>query len=422
MVALLLTDALPLRRATDLPNYRADAAERYLPWVFGRATLTPVPIDLTGQEWIVADHPITEIVRVTVAGKVTTGWQLQQRLDVTGHAIAVLRLAQPTVTEPVTVTVAGRRHPETGALLSTPGDVVRELMRLCGHAEPVGAWAGLDEHYGQTELGLVFDSPQPLREALASIIEPLHAVWRPGWAAPRKPSAPVVTLDVSNTHTISARTDNTNLATVARVAYARDWAAGAERGALRLVAPDALARWGELVLDIALPAVRRARDALTFATARVADSARATWTVTADVDARIGPLQAGQTVTLAHPHVPAGLALLTAVVYDREQAVLQITATLHVDAAPTIEMQRRTTAVDPSAAAEPAVNYRDGVATFTVSDDQGNPLANATITLDGMYTANTDSAGQVQFRTPRGAHTLTVSMAGFAAFEIDVIV
>ncbi len=93
LVALLLTDALPLRRATDLPNYRADAAERYLPWVFGRATLAPVPIDLTGQEWIIADHPVTELVRVTVAGKVTTGWQLQQRLDATGHAIAGRRCA-----------------------------------------------------------------------------------------------------------------------------------------------------------------------------------------------------------------------------------------------------------------------------------------------------------------------------------------
>ncbi|MES2948675.1 MAG: carboxypeptidase regulatory-like domain-containing protein [Pseudomonadota bacterium] len=422
MMPLLLTDALPLRRATDLPNYRADTAERCLPWVFGRATLTPVPIDLTGQEWIIADHPVTEVVRVTVAGKVTTGWQLQQRLDATGHAIAVLRLAQPTITDPVTVTVAGRRHPTTGALLSTPGDMVRELMRLCGHVEPVGSWSGLDEHYGQTELGLVFESPQPLREALASIIEPLHAVWRPGWAAPRSPDAPVAVLDVLNTHTISARTDNTTLATVARVAYAQDWAAGAERGALRLVAPDALARWGELVLDVELPAVRRARDALAFATARLADSARATWTVTADVDARIGTLRAGQTVALAHPHVPAGLALLTAVVHDREQAVLHITATLYVESVPTVEMQRRNTAVDPAAAAEPVVRYRDGVATFTVFDDQGNEMANATVTLDGMHTANTDGAGRVQFKTPRGAHTLQVSMPGFADFEIDVIV
>lgn len=421
-IPLLLTDALPLRRVTDLTKYRADAAAMYLPWVFGRATLAPVPLDLTGQEWLIADHPVVGVDRVTVAGKVTTGWALQQRLDDTGHAVSVLRLAQPTVTDAVAVTVAGRRHTGTGALLAKAGDIVRELMRLCGHSVEAGDWQGLDEYYGQVDLGLVFDTPITLRETLASIVEPLHAVWSPGWATPRQAGAATVVLTVANTHTVTAHADNTTLATLARVTYAYDWAAGAARGALRLAAPDAVARWGELVLDIELPGVRRARDALAFATARLADSARATWTVQADVDARTGTLQAGQTVELAHPHVPAGLALVTAVVHDREQALLRITATLYTEDAPRIEMQRRNAAIDPEAAAEPSVNYRDGVATFTVSDDQGNPLANAAVTLDGMYTANTDSAGKVQFRTPRGPHTLTVRMPGYAAFEIEVVV
>jgi len=419
---LLLTDALPLRRATDLSQYRADAADRYLPWVFGRAALAPVPLDLTGQEWLVADHPITAVERVTVAGKPTTGWALQQRLDATGHAIAVLRLAQPTTKDAVSVTLAGRRHPATGALLTTPGDIVREIMRLCGHAEAPGAWSGLDVHYGQTALGLVFEAPEPLRAALSRVIEPLHAVWRPGWAAPRTPGTPVATLDVFNTHNISARMDSTTLATVARVAYAHDWASGAARAALRLVAPDALTRWGEITLDVDLPAVHNARDALAFASARLVDAARATWTVQADVDARIGVLLAGQAIALAHPHAPTGVALLTAVSHEREQAVLKITATLYTEPAPRVELQRRNAAIDAAAATEPAVTYRDGTATFTVMDDAGNPLAGATVTLDGLTSATTDATGKVQFKTARGTHTLTVSMPGFATFEIEVVV
>lgn len=419
---LLLTDALPLRRATDLPEYRADTADRYLPWVFGHATLSPIPLDKTGQEWLIADHPVVGIDKVTVAGKTTTGWQLQQRIDATGHPISVVRLAQPTITDAVAVTVAGRKHPATGALLTTPGDVVRELMRLCSHIEPSDAWHGLDESYGQIELSTVFDTPQPLRAALAGLIEPLHAVWRPGWAAPRQPGTPAITLDVMNTNVITARTDNTSLATVARVAYAQDWASGTSRATIRLAAPDAVERWGDLVVDISLPNVYRARDALTFATATLADRARATWIVEAEVDARIGALQAGQTIQLSHPHAPAGLAVVTAVAHDREQSTLKITANLYTESAPRIEMQRRTSAIDAATAVEPSVNYRDGVATFNVSDEQGEPLAGATVMLDNMYTATTDSAGKVQFKTPRGPHTLTVRMPGFAAFEIDVIV
>lgn len=419
---LLLTDALPLRRVTDLPRYRADAAGQYLPWVFGRATLTPVPLDLTGQEWLVADHPVVGIERVTVAGKATSGWALQHRLDDTGHAISVVRLAQPTVTDPVTVTVAGRRHPTTGALLAKPGEIVRELMRLCGHSIAVGEWQGLDEHYGQVTLGLVLGTPQTLRASLASVIEPLHAVWSPGWAAPRQPGTPVLTLDLSNTQNVTAHTDNTTLATVASVTYGYDWSAGAARGALRLAAPDALARWGELVLAVELPGVRLARDALSIASAHLADSARAAWSVQADVDNRVGALRAGQTVALAHPHAPAGLALVTTVAHDRQTAKMQITAVLYVESAPRVEMQRRTTAIDAAVAADPTVTYRDGVATFTVMDDLGEPLAGASVTLDDLYTANTDATGKVQFKTERGKHTLTVSTPGFATFEIEVIV
>lgn len=419
---LLMTDMLPLRRVVDLPTYRADAASQHLPWVFGRATVNAIPLDVTGQEWLVADHPIVSIDRVTVAGKVTLGWQLQQRVDPTGKPISVLRLSQPVTSGGVAVTLTGRKHPTTGALLATAGGIVREIMRLCNHVEDPTAWSGLDENYGQVELGLVFTSPQPLRSAIASVIEPLYAVWRPGWAAPRQPVNPVMTLDVTNTETISARMDNTTLATVLRVTYGYDWSVGAARGTLKIAAPDAQERWGDTIVDVDLPAIRRARDALAFASARLVDNARTTWTVTADVDARAGQLLAGQTVALDHPHVPAGLALVTAVSHDRETAILKITATLRTESEPRVVMTQRNAAVDPATPATPTTTYRDGVATFTVLDEQGNPLANATVTLDTILTANTDASGIVQFKAARGPHTLYVTMDGYAPFELDVLV
>ncbi len=107
-----------------------------------------------------------------------------------------------------------------------------------------------------------------------------------------------------------------------------------------------MALWGEMPLDLQLPAVRRARDALAIATAALADRARTTWDVEAEVDSRFASVQAGDTIALAHPHAPAGLALVTSVERSREQAVLRITAALHTDAAPRIEMQARSTAID----------------------------------------------------------------------------
>lgn len=419
---LLYSDNLPLRRVEDLPQYSAEAAGRALQWVFGRATVNPVPLDLTGAEWLVADHPVAGIDRVTVAGQPTQGWQLVQQLDATGWPISVLRLAQPAASQPVAVTVAGRRHPQTGELLATPSAIVRELLRLCGHTEPRDAWAGLDEHYGQTALGIVFGDEIALRAAIAAVVEPLGAMWRPGWATQRAPGLPVATLDASVVESISARADNTALRTTARVTYAFDWAANGARSAMNLAAPQAVSVWGELPLQIDLPAVRTARDALAIGSARLAAAARACWVVDAEVSERVGELREGMTVEVAHPHAPAGLAVLTSVTRDRERGSYTLKGEMYVSTAPRVEMVRRGSALVPTASQTSPITYRDGVATFTIVDDAGLPMAGAAVTLDGLMTANTDAQGRVQFRTTRGAHTLTVRMSGYDTFEMGVVV
>lgn len=420
---LLYSDKLPLRRVEDLPQYRAEAAGRMLPWVFGHATVNPVPLDLTGAEWLVADHPIAGIDRVTVGGLPTDGWQLVQQLDATAKPIAVLRLAQPSTTQAVAVTVAGRRHPQTGELLATPGAIVRELMRLCGYSEARDAWAGLDAAYGQTSLGIVFSEDATLREAIAAVIEPLGAMWRPGWAARRAPGQAVATLDLSVVESISARADNTTLFTTARVTYGYDWSASAARASMSLSAPQAVAAWGDLPLQIDLPAVRTARDAFAIASDRLADAARQRWILEAqEVSDRVGELREGMTVRVSHPHVPSGLAVLTSVTFDREHGNYSLRAEMFSTSAPRVEMLRRGSALVPTASQSAPISYRDGVATFTILDDLGQPMAGAAVTLDGLLTANTDAAGQVQFRTGRGSHTLTVRMPGYATLELEVVV
>lgn len=420
---LLYTDNLPLRRVEDLPQYSAQAAGRALPWVFGRATVSPVPLDLVGAEWLVADHPVSGIDRVTVGGLPTDGWQLVQQLDATGSPISVLRLAQPTTTQAVAVTVAGRRHPQTGELLTTPAAIVRELLRLSGHAEPRDAWAGLDEHFGQTALGIVFGDEITLRAAIAAVVEPLGAMWRPGWATRRAPGQPSATLDASVVGSVTARAENTTLRTTARVTYGYDWSVNGARRSMSLAAPQAVAVWGELPLQIDLPAVRTARDALAIGSKRLSAAARPLWLLELqDVSERVGDLREGMTVLVNHPHAPVGLAVLTSVSRDRERTQYTLRAEMYATAEPQVEMVRRGSALLPTASQSAPITYRDGVATFTILDDLGQPMAGAAVTLDGLLTANTDAAGQVQFRTPRGAHTLTVRMPGYATLELEVVV
>ena len=422
-VARLLTDPLPLRRSVELPRYRADAV---LPWAYGRVTLAPIPLDDRGLEWLLADHPIVAVERVTVAGQATTGWQLVQRTDDTGRAIATLRLTQPGKPgDTIAVQLIGRRHPTTGAALEHPADIAADLLRQCGWSVPLDAFHTLRDAFPALALGTLFDRSVTLRAALAAIIEPLGTLWtaHPLSAVVPGTQPPAGTLGVLQLDDIRATARRDTLATIARVTYAHDWSTGAPRQSLMLHAPEAIDRYGRIETDIELPAVRTARDALAIGAARLADLARPSWVIEASLaDRDAAAAQLMRTVTLDHPHAPAGNVTVTARAHDRTRATVSLTLTRPAGPAPRIELMRRGAALDAAAPEPVGITYRDGVATFVITDESGNPLAGASVTLDGTETRTTDREGRVQFRTERGPHTLTVYLAGYDPFEMDVIV
>ncbi len=422
--ARLLTDPLPLRRTVELPMYREDV---YLPWVFGRATVRAVSLDEARVEWLVADHPIVGVDWVSVGGAETDGWQLVQRVDDAGHPIALIRLTQPAkANEVVAVRVVGRRHPVTGAVLAHPARIAAELLSLCGWAPPADAFARLIDDLPGLEVGAVYDGNISLREALAKLLEPLGAWWSAGTLSTPQaridaPGEPVFTLTVANCDSISARVDHSQIATIGRVTFDYDWAAGVARQALTVDALAAIDRYGRIEADFAMPHIHTARDALERASARLAARARAAWSIDATIPDR-GDLPApGDTVRIDHPHVPAGLA----VVRSRQRGRGDLSATLKLElragAEPAVSLARRGRLIDAASDAM-AVTFKDGWATFKITDDNGNALAGASVTLDGEATRNTDARGQVQFKTTRGTHTLTVAADGYMTFTMEVAV
>lgn len=414
-----LTDALPLRAATDLPQYRSDA---WLPWAYGRVTLAPVPLDAAGLEWLVADHPIAAVDAVTDGGAPVTGWTLVQRVDALGRPIATIRLTQAPKGA-LAVQLAGRRHAVTGATLEHPADIAADLLTQAGWSVPANAFQGLRDDYPGLALGIVFDSPVRLREAIAAVIEPLGAHWTARNFAARRAGArtPSDTLTPVSADTIRAVASDSELATAARVAFAHDWATNSPRQTLLLEAPDAIRRYGRIETTLALPAVRTARDALAIGSARLADLARPRWNIEATASAGLLDVAVGGTLALAHPWVPAGAAEVLGMEHDRNAGALALQLSMPAGPAPAVVMASRGAAIDPANRNDTIV-YKDGIATFTITDDNGNPLANAAVTLDSIDTKQTDRAGRVQFKTERGPHTLSVFLAGYAPFEMDVTV
>lgn len=418
----LLSDVLPLRVAADLPKYRPEAASRVLPWVYGRVTLAPVPLDESGLEWLIADHPVVAVEAVRSAGKALDGWQLVQRLDETGRAIATLRLTRAPEAD-LAVQVVGRRDDTSGALLEHPAAIAADLLRRCGWAPAADAFQGLREDFPGLALGVVFaERETPLRSAIGKVVEPLGAVWfaDPPTARRRALGVPVATLDVRVVDQLTAEASAGGLATMARAAFAYDWAANVARQSVTVTAPDAVREYGLLEVEMDLGGVRTARDALAIAQARLADLARPSWTIRATVSGSMRVAR-GDSVAMSHPRVPAGTALVLSTAHDRARGTLELVMWMPAGAAPRVEMTRRAQAVD-AAGPDDSVSYRDGVATFTVTDPAGNPLAGAAVTLDAQETRETDAQGRVRFRTTRGAHTLSTYLAGYAPFELEVIV
>ncbi|WP_295583308.1 hypothetical protein [uncultured Lamprocystis sp.] len=411
----LFADPLPLRDGTDVPDYPAAGP---LPWVYGRVTLSPLPWDTAGLQWLVADHPIVDVTAVRVDGATVSGWELVQTLDMTGAPVALLRLTRAPQGA-LAVDVLGRRDARTGALLESPADLAADVLTQCGHTVSAGTWADLARATPGVRLGGVFDTPVTLREAITTLIGGAGARWS---AAPLRAWWPtggttVATITPALADRVTASADTGSLATRVRVPWGWDWAASAPRGTVILEAPEAVRRYGRIETEIAAPWLRSARDALALATAALQDAARPQW----QVEVTLGPgprWSPGDRLLLAHPWLPAGLATITATRWTEGERTL--TALLPAGPLPRLITIGTHARAEADVADPLRISYRDGAATFTITDAAGRALAGAAVTLDGQQTAFTDRLGQVQFRTTRGLHTLRVVATGYATMDLEV--
>lgn len=415
----LLTDALPLRRTTELDTYRADVM---IPWVYGRVWLAPIPLDAAGLEYLIADGAITSVEAVQIAGAETDGYALDRRLDAAGQAVSVLRLTQaPQDGDAVAVYVVGHPHPVTGAPIEHPADVAADLLRRGGWTVPADAFQGLRDTWPALTVGQVFANPVTLRAALEAMIAPLGAGWTADLhAALLAPGgAPVLTLDALHCDEISAEASADDFATVLRVAFDYDWAAGRARQSLTVIAPELVRERGRIVADLDIGAVRSGRDALDVARQALSRRAGARWRVSAVGTFRHSSPALLDTVDVDHPHVPAGAGIVTARRYDRRTGITVLELDMPVGPPPRIELERMSRAIDRDAD-QLLVTYQDGVLRYYVLDPAGRPIAGAAVSIDGTETRYSDTAGLVEFTTTPGVHTLTIVAAGYATQELEV--
>lgn len=433
-----LTDTVPLRTSVVWGGYKE---VRPLPVVYGRAVLSPVPYDATGRRFVLADHAIEGVDKVTRDDAPTTAWAFSNGVDSTGQAVAFLELALPLAEgERLAVSLRGKRHAGHGRLLLHPAEILHDLLaQVCGC--PLD-WARLDRFRAQTAAlaigGVIADPARSIRQTVDELLLSVGAAWSAGAdevAMLYPGEVPVsgsldapgaLPVGLLTAHDLAAEAAHEGIVTALRVVYDYDHAAGKPRRALALACPEAIRRYGRIEREWGAGWLRSPRDAQRLGERLLGQMARPRWRVRwqAMLDTDAGgarTAQPGGLALLDHARSPlAGLHRLLSADIDPEGLRVECAVEAPVGESPRIVTTALSTAFEPLLQTGASVEYRDGQALFTLLDEAGQAIAGASVTLDGAMTRQSDAHGRVSFPAARGRHTVHVEATGYAPMDIEV--
>ncbi len=423
-----LSDNVPLRTSAVWGGWRE---VKVLPWAWGVVTLAPIQYSGDQRVFFLADHPIQGVDEVRRDDVATDAWAFYNGVDSTGRAVAFLELAMPLAEgERLAVGLRGRMHPGTGRLLTSPAEILHDVLANLARA-PI-EWADLDDYRTETAHivlgGLLADNEISIRAAVDGLLQSCGGAWAaamPGVAITWPPlpddAAPALRVDGLTTQDLTPTTNAAGLFTVLRVLYDYDYAAQRFRRAIQLQAPEAVKDYGVLELEWPAKWLRTPRQAEELGKRMLAWLARPRWRITwrqsfADV-------ATGGWVDIDHPLSPVtGRHRLVSAELDLSAASLACAVDVPVGPVPQIETTRLSTAFDPLVQPGITVDIANGEVIFTARDEQGRPLSGAKVTLNGGASRIADSAGRGSFPVQRGRHVLLVEAKGYPPAEATVVV
>lgn len=428
---LPLSHLIPLRKTSAWGTYATDKA---IPVVYGTARLTPVPADRDGYTFCLADHPIDGVESVTRDNVAEYTWIFKQGPDATGKIVSWLHLNEPLKpNEQLAAVVRGKQHQRTGALLQNPADILWDVLAgVCGLSVVENDFSAFRSECAAAGIelsGVISNAGATIRATIDSIMQSAGAVWSgsmPGFAKlyPGGTSAAVsFVFDSTNMASVKSISTADAIATETRLAYHLDWHTDATTRSVIVSAPQARKTYGGNGIDCTAHWLTNPRQALNLANRILKHRGRPVWQVawTGGLDCK--HLLPGDTVSITHPLVPiSGSCMLLSVETDIFGGTVSMSAEMYADVSPVVELTGSASAWQPVAIDGVTINYTNGVATFTILNEQNNPLAGASVTIDGGTKRTTDKAGRVQFSTGRGKHVLQISASGYATFTAEVTV
>lgn len=416
--ARLLSEPLPMRTTRDLGDFSEDAP---IPYRLGdlRGARFPL-IRLTDLEWLVAGHPF-DVDEVFVDDEATLSWESALRTDEVGNRWQVVLFTAPIATDSkVSATGQGDRDPDTGALIENPADLMEYVLGLAGIA---GSFPALRAQAAAEGLRLAgsLTEPRTVRAWLDEIAYSAGAIWTPD-AATLYPgsSGPVIDLASSVAGGLDDPTaELDDSADALRIGYDRSDAAARAQAHIELSASPQ--RFGGVVAEIDLPWVRLAANAESIGRRLLARMAAKRFTVEFTVDDHaIRPCRRVRLVDSPEWQIPGDdpSIMLLSVEVAADAGAARVTGEALLSA-PAINVTAHSLALPDTTDGGVDVEFRAGVATFTIRDDDRRPIAGARVTLDGSVPHISDARGVVSFTTTQGLHELLIEVPGFATNRVE---
>lgn len=427
------TETLPLRRTTVWGAFR-DA--KIIPHRYGRCSGSLLPYDQSRKVWVWADHacPANSIESVTVGGQEVAFLQ-RVASDVTDHPVTFIDLATP-VDEGAPAPIAtglGKMHARTGAPIHNPADVIHDLHQVAGNTFPESA---IDRFRTECEaLSIVVagtvDSDLQLQEWIDQVCESIGAQWSPGMDGfarifPGGALEPFASATITAENPIEPETLLQNVYNAAVVNYGH--VDGQAKQSIELDAPESVAEYGRRQLEVDARWLVDGRVAHGLARRLLRHRARPNRNITVSGMKPVSTkrlLAPGHTVDLQHPRIPtAGHCMLLSAQTDPISGECAGSISVPDGAVPRVRLVRQSAAFEPEQYAGVEIEAQGDQRVLTVTDENGAPLANARVTLDGEWIRQTDAGGRVNFPadllTP-GNHTLLVEAEGRQSFTCTIV-
>lgn len=404
-----LSDPLPLRLTTVWPDYETEAV---IPWIFGRARVTPLRYDVSGRRYVLADHALAGVDGVTLDDAPIAGWSFANGADSTGHACAFLELSEPPGTKKLAAAVRG--------LSGNPADILAAL----GVRDDLQEFRLSMNQAGLT-LGGALTQAMTRRAAIQFVINQIGGCWSagmPGYAALFPPAVTDPTwaafgpLDRGE---VSFECALAEVVTRLVIPFDEDASSGKNQQTVTLLAASA-ADYGERSFTLPLPWVKTARDAAAVGQRWLEWRARPLWTLTFSAGPEARTIPPGGWIGLTGADSPVqGRSVVMDIDPGIGSGVVNITAQAPAGAAPVITVAG-TGQVLPALVTAYQLQQGADTLTLTLTDADGGVLPFAQVWLDGVGPQTADGSATITLSATPGRHTLRVEASGQSPFTTEI--